>query len=147
MNPAQRSTLRKAAVWMATLLVVLQCGWLAISGVLTLASIPNSAFLPFDGLDEEPAVTIVVMSTLIAGCQVLAVWRRSTILSSIVGVIFVAFGTLGFGCGCLVWLLETTIGHDLNTLLAIAIFAFFVATWLFIGVVMMSHAIDPGKTS
>jgi hypothetical protein len=118
--------------------------WLAgDERILTLAAVPNSVFPSLGGMGDVVAVTIIVIPTLIAGCQVLAVWQRSMALSQIVGLLFVILGVLGLLCGCvLAPVVREAYPHDWGAILATVIYVFFVGTWLFAGVVMMSHGDD-----
>ena len=65
-------------------------------------------------------------------------------LSVIVGVTFFLFGLLGLECGCLVWLVvpNGTGQGDWDAILVSVVYFFFIATWLFIGVVMMNYSIE-----
>ena len=129
---------------MATLLVLLQCGWVIVGAALRMAAIESPVFPSLPGFDKGGMLAILIITALVACCQVIAVWRASVVFSFIVGMVFAGIGMLGLTCGFLALLMMIAgFGHDdgdwdwlHDGLLPYS----FVATWLFISAVMLQAA-------
>jgi hypothetical protein len=137
-NPVQKATLRKAAVWFAALLTLMQCGWIIIGGVLSLASVPNKVFLDFGRMGTRPVVGIILVAMVIGCAQVVAARTRSYVLPLLFGALTLGISLLAF-FGALFDFSWAGIGLD--TIL-VAIIPFIpAAIWLYTGAVMLWQAL------
>ena len=144
MNPAQTSVLRKAALGLATLLVLLECGWGIAGAALGLASVESPAFLSFVGVPKNVVFVVIFIGVLVACCQSIAVLCRSAVLSFIIGIAFSFPGGFGLACGGLALVMGGTgfgFHHepDLHWFYDGLIACSIAGTWLFTGVVMLLH--------
>lgn len=140
MDTVQRATLRKAAVWFATILVVLQCGWVIGGCALGLAAIDTNVFPGPMGMSEEMMLVILSSASLLLLLQVFGVWRGSFLCSFFVSVAFLllgGFAAFGFAFAAFALL---TWGVSWSDLWVLFLPLIFIVTWLYIGFVMMAHA-------
>jgi hypothetical protein len=129
---------RGAAAWLATALVLLGCGWLFAGGVTRLL-IPELNLFPY--LPNYPAfgdavvLVHVILSALLAACQLVAVMRRSVVCSFAMGGLLTVLGILGIAC--LVILLLLPFQHNDGDEDSIVPFLTVVAACLFVGLIML----------
>ena len=116
---------RPIAVWMATLVVSLQCSWIVGGGLLRLAQaaigfgdewferlwLPRANSLTF-------AIVVSLGAGLLMACQYLAVLCRSPFASAVIGVVFSIAG-LPFLLGTIVLLLFVATGSGSQSNLVI----------------------------
>ena len=127
---------RGAAVWLATALVLLGCGWLFAGGVTRLLC-PELHFpyLPnYPAFGDSGVLVCVVLSALFTACQLVAVMRRSAVCSFATGGLLTLLGVLGIACVAFVLAFPF---HDDGDGGSIEPFLTVVAACLFVGLVML----------
>ena len=144
MTSVQHATLRKAAVWLATLLVVLQSVWIMTGCVLSLTDFETHLFPPsWRGLSTASMLAVLSAVAFAIGLQTLAVWRQSRLCSIVVGSSVLAMAALA-GIGFLFTLLFVFAFEFIplkDVIPSLLSTAFLIVSWLYIGIVMLMHAV------